>query len=275
MIYQFKSYAKLNLNLYVGPPEDGGLHRLSSVFQAISLFDSIELKPNQLQHSIKFIGMDVPLENTCSKVLDLLGSRLKTFWNVEIKKNIPNGAGLGGGSSNAATLILALNLLDSLNLSLVEMEKIAIKVGSDVPFFLHGAQALVTGTGNIINPNQSLIKSDYFVLILPGIHCSTASVYGALDSMGQFDDLDQLDSIDLCSIGINRLLKPACFVSSELLNLYDTVNGMFPNQVFMSGSGSTLFIPCFSTNFQAEIKKVLEAKLVYFDAQITAVNAVN
>ena len=147
MIYHFKSYAKLNLNLYVGPPEDGGLHRLSSVFQTISLFDNITLKPTDLHHSVRFIGLDVPIENTCSKVLDLLGGHLKNFWDVEIQKNIPDGAGLGGGSSNAATLILALNQLESLNLSIDDMVKIASQVGSDVPYFLHGGQAHVSGTG--------------------------------------------------------------------------------------------------------------------------------
>ena len=275
MIHQFKSYAKLNLNLYVGPPEDGGLHRLSSVFQTISLFDNITLKPNQLQHSVRFIGMDVPSTNTCTMVLDLLGERLKTFWDVEINKNIPDGAGLGGGSSNAATLILALNQLESLNLSIDEMVRISSQVGSDVPYFLHGGQAHVSGTGDNIIPKVSYIDTTDFVLILPGIHCSTASVYGALDSMGQYDDLDQLNSTDLGVIGFNRLFKPACLVATELVNLYDTVNGMFPNQVFMSGSGSTLFIPCFSTNSQAEIKQVLETKLTSFDGEITLVNAVD
>ena len=275
MIYQFKSYAKLNLNLYVGPPEDGGLHRLSSVFQTISLFDNITIKPTELHHSVRFIGMDVPKINTCTKVLDLLGERLKTFWDVEINKNIPDGAGLGGGSSNAATLILALNQLESLNLSIDEMVAIASQVGSDVPYFLHGGQAHVFGTGDKIIPNVSYINTSAFVLILPDIHCSTASVYGALDSMGQFDDLDKLDSTDLAIIGFNRLFKPACFVSSELLDLYNNVNSLFPNKVFMSGSGSTLFIPCLSTNSQAEIKQVLETKLASFEGQITAVNVVH
>ena len=275
MIHQFKSHAKLNLNLYVGPPEYGGLHRLSSVFQTISLFDTITLKPTELAHSVRFIGLDVPKANTCSNVLNLLGERLKTFWDVEIQKNIPDGAGLGGGSSNAATLILALNQLESLNLSIDEMVKIASQVGSDVPYFLHGGQAHVSGTGDDIIPKASYIDTSAFVLILPGIHCSTASVYGALDSMGQFDDLDNLDSTDFSVIGFNRLFKPACFVSSELLDLYTNVNDLFPNQVFMSGSGSTLFIPCLSSNSQLEIKQVLETNLTSFEGQVTAVNAIH
>ena len=143
--------------MYVGPPEDGGLHRLSSVFQTISLFDTITLKPTELDHSVRFIGLDVPKANTCSNVLDLLGGRLKTFWDVEINKNIPDGAGLGGGSSNAATLILALNQLESLNLSIDEMVTIASQVGSDVPYFLYGGQAHVSGTGDNIIPKVSYI----------------------------------------------------------------------------------------------------------------------
>ena len=161
------------------------------------------------------------------------------------------------------------NLLDQ------SMATIASQVGSDVPFFLHGGQAQVSGTGDRIKPNTSLIDTVYFVLILPNIHCSTARVYKTLDDMGHFDDLDQLNLTDLAVIGFNRLFQPACSVASELFGLYERINTFFPNQVFMSGSGSTLFIPCYSTKVQADVKQLLETKLDFFDGQIIVVNAVN
>ncbi|MEK9727887.1 MAG: hypothetical protein VW397_07275 [Candidatus Margulisiibacteriota bacterium] len=268
----YHSYAKLNLNLYVGPPEVGGLHRLSSIFQTISLFDIITIKPTLSEHSVRFIGMDVPQSNTCTAVLNLLGVRLKTFWDVEIVKNIPDGAGLGGGSSNAATLILALNQLESLNLSMEEMVMIASQVGSDVPYFLYGGQSHVSGTGDKIIPNVSYIDVCDFILILPGIHCSTANVYAALDSMGQFDDVD---SSDLGIIGHNRLFEPACNVAEDLALLFHRINTLYPNQVFMSGSGSTLFIPCWSTNEQINIKKVLDTNLGTTGVDLVLTNTVN
>ena len=163
-MHTFLSYAKLNLNLYVGPPNAVGLHPLLSVFQTIDLHDVIQVAPSMLdQHVVEFDGLDVPAVNTCTAVLDALADQLQSFWTVTIKKNIPSGAGLGGGSSNAATLLKALNDLDSLNMSISQMANIAQGIGSDVPFFLYGGQATVAGTGEEIIPNQSLIDCPYFV----------------------------------------------------------------------------------------------------------------
>ena len=131
----YKSYAKLNLNLYVGPPQIGGLHHLCSVFQTISLHDDVTITPAKTTHSVQFNGPDVPKDNTCTQVLDLLQDRLSQYWHINIDKHIPAGAGLGGGSSNAATLLMALNELESLNLTIDEMATLASQVGSDVPFF--------------------------------------------------------------------------------------------------------------------------------------------
>ena len=231
--------------------------------------------PTKARHSVRFNGLDVPQENTCTHLLKLIQSKLNQFWDITIDKHIPAGAGLGGGSSNAATLLMALNELETLHLTMDEMITIAAQIGSDVPYFLHGGQAHVSGTGHHVQPNVSYIDAPHFVLILPKIHCSTASVYKSLDRLGVFDDLDQIQPIDLSTIGFNRLFKPACYVSSELENLYDNVNRLFPNQVFMLGSGSTLFISCQSTHVQAHVKQVLEVNLASFDAEITAVDAVN
>ena len=155
------------------------------------------------------------------------------------------------------------------------MVTIASQVGSDVPYFLHGGQAHVSGTGDNIIPKVSYINTSAFVLILPGIHCSTVSVYGALDSMGQFDDLDNLDSADFSVIGFNRLFKPACFVSSELLDLYTNVNDLFPKSGVYVRFRFNLVYSMFSSNSQVEIKQVLETKLTFFEGQITAVNAIH
>ena len=99
-----------------------GLHPLLSVFQTIDLHDVIHIEQSSLdQHVVEFDGLDVPAENTCTAIFDALTDRLQSFWAVTIKKNIPSGAGLGGGSSNAATLLMALNDLESLNMSIGEM----------------------------------------------------------------------------------------------------------------------------------------------------------
>lgn len=264
----FKSFAKLNLNLYVSPPQVGGLHRLASIFQLISLYDEVYIVPSEDRHNVIFENQDVPEINTCTKVFELLQFKLNKFWSVKIVKHIPSGAGLGGGSSNAAYLINALNRLESLNLTISEMESIAAQVGSDVPYFLHGGQAKVSGIGEIIEPNVSYIDCPYFVLILPNIHCSTAGVYQTLDTLGDFDDLNCLSESHLEAIGFNRLLQPAFTIAPELKSLYLQVVDLLSGNVFMSGSGSTLFIPCSSQDDQTHIKEKLDSTLVSFDGQI-------
>tara|TARA_A100001015_G_C14886359_1_gene670597 strand:- start:327 stop:1151 length:825 start_codon:yes stop_codon:yes gene_type:complete len=267
-LYSFKSHAKLNLNLYVGPPQAGGLHNLHSIFQAISLHDQVTIKSSKAGHLVTFRGLDVPNSNTCTQVLDLLQPKLSQYWEVRVDKHIPAGAGLGGGSSNAATLLMALNDLESLNLSYDEMITIASHVGSDVPYFLYGGQAHVSGTGQNVQPNVSYIGVTHFVLILPNIHCSTAGVYHALDTLAEFDDFDFFSDKHLEVIGFNRLLQSAFMITSELESLYRTVADLLNGNVYMSGSGSTLFIPCSSNKEQTEIKAMLDSAIGSFDADI-------
>ena len=112
----------------------------------------IQVTPSTIdQHVVEFDGLDVPADNTCTAVFDALADQLQSFWTVTIKKNIPSGAGLGGGS-NAATLLMALNDLESLNMGISQMADIARGIGSDVPFFLYGGQAKVAGTGEKLFP---------------------------------------------------------------------------------------------------------------------------
>ena len=276
MTQSYKSYAKLNLNLYVGPPGNGGLHSLLSVFQTIDLHDVITMsKSTGHRHTVHFDGLDVPENNTCVAVLGALSGQLSQWWNVTIKKNIPAGAGLGGGSSNAATLLMVLNQLESLNLSIPDMEAIAQEIGSDVPYFLHGGQAKVSGTGQIIHSNATLIQCHYFVLILPNIHCSTAGVYGVLDARGDFDDLDEVTDDDLKKMGHNRLLHSAMSVAPGLGELYGCVSDVLPADVYMSGSGSTLFVPCHDETVQQRIYAQLLGALPDFHGTLVCSNALN
>ena len=249
-----------------------GLHPLLSVFQTIDLHDVIQVTPSTIdQHVVEFDGLDVPADNTCTAVFDALADQLQSFWTVTIKKNIPSGAGLGGGSSNAATLLMALNDLESLNMGISQMADIAQGIGSDVPFFLYGGQAKVAGTGEEIIPNQSLIDCPYFVLILPNIHCSTGGVYGALDVSGTFDDLAKVMQDDLISIGHNRLQQPAFTVAPKLGALYRHLSNKLSDNVVMSGSGSTLFVPCESLDEQVRIFDTVNQLLPNFDGCVLCV----
>ena len=247
-----------------------------SVFQMIDLHDVISICPsNDPRHSVVFEGVSVPEENTCTAVLDALTGRLSHYWQVTIKKNIPSGAGLGGGSSNAAVLLMALNQLESLGLVGDELRQIARGIGSDVSFFLHGGQAKVMGTGDQILSNQSLIECGFFVLVLPAIHCSTSEVYHMLDEVGAFDDLETLSGEQTMTMGYNRLVKAAFQLMPDLARLHQQLMASLDVPIHMSGSGSTLYIPCISALKQREVYDQLMQLTFNCPVKIKAANAVN
>ena len=100
-----------------------------------------------------------------------MSSYLKHHWKVTVNKSIPSGAGLGGGSSNAAVLCRALSDIENLNLSLKELTEQCVLIGSDVPYFLHGGFCDVSGIGDVVTPLEDK-PTMYFVLIFPKQHCS-------------------------------------------------------------------------------------------------------
>lgn len=249
--------------MFVGPPsKKEALHYISSIFQQISFHDDVCLvKSTHDCHTVSFVGQDVPQDNTCMRVLDVLSDRLANFWDIQVTKRIPAGSGLGGGSSNAATLLRALNRQEKLQLSMDQMVNIAKNIGSDIPFFLYGGQCHVSGYGETIVPNVSYICCPYYVLILPGIHMSTARVYTMLDKMNQFDDLSTLSESSFQDMGVNRLTDAARRVSKPLSELYVYIVNYISDTVFMTGSGSTLVIPCYSLDERRQMTDALREQL--------------
>ncbi len=183
-ILTLKSYAKINLTLNILKKLPSGYHNIESVMQQIDLCDnlSFEKLPSE---EIQIQSTNTSLEtedNLAYKVADLLKKRFKVKGGIRIsiEKNIPLSSGLGGGSGNAATTLLALNRLWKLRLQEKDMIKIGVEIGSDVPFFIVGGTALVTGIGDKIRPIIRYPKLNY-VLINPGYRVSTESAYNAFD----------------------------------------------------------------------------------------------
>lgn len=182
------SYAKLNLYLEVVKKRKDGYHDLKTVFERISLADKIELKalPDKI---IKVVCShpDVPIDssNLCFCAAKTLQDRyrVKEGILIRIKKNIPVGAGLGGGSGNAAAVLSGLNQLWNLRLSRGELVETAKKIGSDVAFFLYNAPfAEACGRGERIKPLKEPDKLVFWhILIVPRIKVSTPLVYRKWD----------------------------------------------------------------------------------------------
>ncbi|MCX5710525.1 MAG: 4-(cytidine 5'-diphospho)-2-C-methyl-D-erythritol kinase [Candidatus Omnitrophica bacterium] len=184
-----KSYAKLNLFLQVFKRQrKDSYHNLITLFERIDLFDSITLK-KRADSKIRVICSDrnVPSgkSNLCFRAASLLQDTCGVDKGVDIiiKKRIPVGAGLGGGSSNAAATLLGLNKLWGLDLSLSRLVSLSGKIGSDVPFFIYNVPfALGTSRGDKIYPLGNMKKVRlWHLLVVPNIHVSTPLIYRKFD----------------------------------------------------------------------------------------------
>ena len=178
-----RAYAKINLGLYVLGKRPDGYHTIETVFRLVDLYDEIEILQND--HGIHF-STDSPdlsndSSNLCVRAAHLLRDLTGTHMGVEITltKRIPIGAGLGGGSSDAAAVLKGLTRLWSLDISRDELQTVSASLGSDVPFFFTGTTAFASGRGEVLDPFD--LKIPYTILLVtPRIHVSTGWAYGQL-----------------------------------------------------------------------------------------------
>ncbi len=180
MTLYLRSPAKLNLFLHLTGKREDGYHNIATLMQTISLFDEIELS----QHSRDVFQCTEPGLQTSSNLVcrarDLF--RQKTGWQVPVAialtKKIPVQAGLGGGSSNAATLLFGLNRLSGLRIETAALMEWASELGSDVPFFFSTGTAYCSGRGDIVTPLKPF-SGRLLQLVLPDVPLSTKRVYAS------------------------------------------------------------------------------------------------
>lgn len=280
MSIHLKAPAKVNLFLRIVGKRADGYHDLFSLMQAISLYDEITLSVSEGDSmSVTVSGNDeVPAGagNICHKAAlgVLTCADVKRSVEIEITKHIPVGGGLGGGSSNAATVIMALNEAIGGVLTPEELAEIALDCGSDVPFFLLRAPAIARGRGELLRPIA--VPKYHYVLLNPGIAVSTAEVYGAL---GSFDLTKEAEDNILIRLGE---LKESSFCSKDsdvesllvndleavVLDKYRSIAELKESLIdegavgaLMSGSGATVF-GIFSDKGKAvKAAEILRAKL--------------
>ena len=222
-----RSYAKLNLYLFIRGKREDGYHLIESEFQTIGLYDEIYIKPAK-EFILECSGEKVPCDerNFVYKAFSLFKKTTGIEGEVKItlRKNIPKGRGLGGGSSNAAITLLLLNRLAGQILNEREISELASRIGADVPFFLKGGRAKVSGIGEILKPMDDF--EGYAVVVDPGFEISTAEAYKEYDRLAK-------EGFDF-SIYKNHLLPAAISLRPELSVLVEM--GMD-----MTGSGSAFF----------------------------------
>ena len=179
---RLKAHAKLNLGLRVLYRRPDGYHELRTVFQTISLADRIDVTFERSRDTlIEIEGTPEIPDNLVEKAARLVLENLEIHARVHFRlgKKIPPGAGLGGGSSDAAAVLLALPVLAGKALAPEHLTAIAEQLGSDVPFFLHGGTALGLGRGEELYPLPDS-PAARGLLVVPGIHSSTAEAYRVL-----------------------------------------------------------------------------------------------
>lgn len=274
------SPAKINLHLRVGPKRSDGFHPLVSWMVTVGLFDKLDFVPDRTGR-VELYCSDPSLATDQTNLVMRAARRLQTHWTLDrggdasfvsvsdesasltgsipgselpgvrirLDKTIPMGGGLGGGSSNAATTLLALNHVWNLNLSRQVLTGIASEIGSDVPFFIHGPSSLCTGRGEILAP-LPVPQASWGVLLFPPIYAPTREVYQRFDQMPVPENWDQpvdcrqwanLSAEDLLRVLQNDLETPAFSLFPELMHLKNVAETRLSRPVRMSGSGSTLF----------------------------------
>ncbi|HEY3378949.1 MAG TPA: 4-(cytidine 5'-diphospho)-2-C-methyl-D-erythritol kinase [Armatimonadota bacterium] len=253
--------AKINLTLRILGKRPDGYHALESVMQLLSLADTLKITDAE---TLTFTCSDPSLANDDNLVLRaarLLQERnqIPRGAHIHLEKRIPAQAGLGGGSSDAATTLAALNEFWELRLPTDELDAYAAQLGSDVPFFLHGPSALVRGRGEEVTPVIHQTAA-HVVVIKPSAGLSTPQVYANLHAPTLAPDtlprqerpethamLHALASGNLDAVAralVNDLEGPALVLLPELFRLRERMLQLGCHAVLLCGSGSALFGLC-------------------------------
>lgn len=172
--------AKLNLFLHINHQRDDGYHELQTLFQFIDYSDYLDFRITQTPELILHSRLNkvVPQnDNLILKAAKSLQAYTQCSLGAEIylDKHLPMGGGIGGGSSNAATTLVALNYLWNTDLSQKELCDIGLKLGADIPIFINGLSSLAEGVGEQFTPVQPIEK--WYLIITPNVHVSTAEVF--------------------------------------------------------------------------------------------------
>lgn len=266
------SRAKINLYLKIKGKRPDGFHELETLMCPLSLHDEIELTKTPSEITLEVIGMNLPLgpENLAYRAADAVRKRSKTDQGVHIrlKKRIPAGGGLAGGSSNAASVLLGVNRLWDSGLTSSELHEIAASLGSDINFFLEEGPSVCRGRGELLTPTQ-INQSLPVLLINPGFGVSTPwafKAYAAAPTVGISGRLtlchQPASASEPLTFQLQNDLEPV--VTGKFLWLAAAKDWLLRQSevqdALMSGSGATLFAICSSE----EALNSLQAKAVSF-----------
>ena len=239
--------AKINFSLLIQKRRSDGYHDLQLDFFPINLFDTIKFKINKREETT--LSSNFPElnneHNTILKAISVLKKNIGKKINLDITllKKIPMGAGLGGGSSNAAGVLLALNFLYDLELSRTRLEAMAIEIGADVPFFLNPIPSYATGIGENLIPIASFDKF-FLIIIYPNLHISTKEAYNNCFISGRKNLIQSYSLGSLSKLTLTNLNDFWGYLTRNYPVLEACVSALKDIGALstgLSGSGSTVF----------------------------------
>jgi 4-diphosphocytidyl-2-C-methyl-D-erythritol kinase len=244
-----KSHAKVNIGLQIRNQRPDGYHNIHTIFQELDFHDTIRLEKRnsscQFSSNVDWLAKDD--SNLCVKAWQKMVHAFGLGGvSIELEKRIPAGGGLGGGSSNAATILKGLRKLYELDVSDDELETIGIELGADVPFFIKGKTQIGDGIGEILKPIETIINGCY-LLVVPDLHIDTKWAYGEfkniLDRPNEIVNFrgfirKEIIPFELFENDFEAIVVPAYPEIGQIKNSLRVHGARFAS---LSGSGSTVF----------------------------------
>ncbi len=244
--------AKINLGLRITEKRQDGFHNIETVFHPVGLSDILEviplpedsLKKNNLINTGNQIDVD-PEDNLCMKAWHVLNEKHSLpFVSIHLHKVIPFGAGLGGGSSNAAFVLMALNDLFKLNLPAIELESLAARIGSDCSFFINNKPLFAMERGDVFEPVAIDLSGVHIIIIHPGILVSSGWAYSRMKAKKHDECLKEIIETDPAKWQgrvINDFEEEVFKVYPLIRKIKESLLDSGAFYASMTGSGSAVF----------------------------------
>lgn len=242
--------AKINLGLNVVERRPDGYHNIETIFYPIGIQDILNIETSETCTDYSFSTSGIIVDgntddNLIVKAYHLLRSEFDfPAVDISLHKQIPFGAGLGGGSSDAAFTLKALNELFDLKISSKKLETLATKLGADCPFFIQNKPVYATGIGNVFSPVKISLKGYWMLLVKPDIHVSTAEAYAGITptpSEKPLTELIQFPILEWKNYIKNDFEKTVFAKQPEIAKLKEKMYDLGALYASMSGSGSAVY----------------------------------
>lgn len=242
--------AKINLGLWVTEKRTDGFHNIESLFVPVPLCDILEWipLPDGKKTAFSCSGIHIDCKQTDNLVLKAYLLLKETYplppLRIHLHKAIPLGAGLGGGSSDAAFMLTSLNQALNLHIPAKELENLAAEIGSDCPFFIKNHPAMATERGTKLQPLDQTLPNCYLVLVNPGIHVSTKEAYAGITLSRPPHALSEIISLPAHTWKekLVNTFEPLILAKHPIIDqLKQTMYKMGAFYAAMSGSGSSVF----------------------------------